>query len=92
MNTFQTIQKLNKMAAVLFYHLKTEPFKIQTDPYHLNTKNVRTPTVLHREDMAARPKTFNNITVGARIPNAFGIRMVHSRSVQAPTIRIPNHG
>ena len=31
-------------------------------------------------------------TVGARIPNAFGIPMVHSRWVQAPTIRILNHG
>ena len=29
-------------------------------------------------------------TVGARIPNKFGIRMVHSCSVQAPTIRKPN--
>ena len=29
-------------------------------------------------------------TVGARIPNTFGIRMVQSRSVQAPTIRKPN--
>ena len=31
-------------------------------------------------------------TVGARIPNAFGIWMVHSCSVQVPTLRIPNYG
>ena len=31
-------------------------------------------------------------TVGARIPNEFGIRMVHSRSVLVPTIQKPNHG
>ena len=30
------------------------------------------------------------ITVGARIPNKFGIRMVHSSSVLVPTIRKPN--
>ena len=31
-------------------------------------------------------------TVGARIPNPFRIRMVHSCSVLVPTIRKPNHG
>ena len=31
-------------------------------------------------------------TVGARIPNEFGIRMLHSCSVLVPTIRKPNYG
>ena len=33
---------------------------------------------------------FNSNTVGARIPNKFGIRMVQSCSVLVPTIRKPN--
>ena len=34
--------------------------------------------------------TFIN-TVGAQILNKFGIRMIHSHSVQVPTIRKPNY-
>ena len=42
------------------------------------------------ENRYAQPSMQNINTVGARIPNKFGIRMVNSCSVLVPTIRKPN--
>ena len=72
------------------HHSKTGHMRI-TDPHC--TVGIRIPD-FYKSRMQSEILYFsqNSNTVGTRIPNAFGIRMVHSRSVQAPTIRIPNYG